>query len=76
MSYSCICVQCNQSYAGGPKEEALLSNPEYSYDPTDFECTPCLDAEQEARDEEIIQQMMEDELWHRMIEEEGDFVHH
>ena len=73
MSYSCICVICGDRYNGGPQEEEFLSDPSYQYDPTDFQCKPCreeIDKEvEEAREEEIIQYLMENEFLERMVQE-------
>jgi len=71
MSYSCICVICGDRYNGGPREEKLLSNPEYEYEPTDFECKPCMDKLDEAEAEMIADAIAEEaDQIQRLMEEE------
>jgi hypothetical protein len=71
MSYTCVCVVCGDRYNGGSLEEELLSNPEYTYDPTNFECTPCKYALAEAESEMVADAIAEEaDAVQRLMEEE------
>lgn len=59
MSYRSICHLCAEEYNGTEKDDALRAHPEYIYDPTDFTCKDCIQANL-AVENEMLMKIMEE----------------